>query len=282
MLVITGGCGFIGSAMIRFLNKTNRNDLIIVDNHNVYPRNLKNLNYRKFYDIDDTSIFKQKIDGVLHFGAISDTLEKTEQRIQKYNIDSTTRWSNWCRENNIPMIFASTAAIYGNGNGPLNLYAESKTKCEEIIKDCAMCFRLFNVYGFGEAHKGRMASVIYKWQNELKTNHFIKLFEESHLYKRDFIHVSDVCKAFINALNDFIPGVYDLGSGTQKSFEDVADIILTNKIGTKKYIAMPEDLKKQYQINTLADMSVSCRWLQSPIQLREGVIQYLGDLQNEE
>jgi ADP-L-glycero-D-manno-heptose 6-epimerase len=278
MLVITGACGFIGSAMVRFLNERGRSDLLLVDHHKLYPRNLKNIACVNFYDIEDVSILKNKITGVFHFGAISDTLEKNRSRIQRYNIDSTFEWSNWCRDNGVPMLFASTAAVYGNGNGVLNQYAESKAKCEEMVKDHAMCFRLFNVYGDGESHKGRMASVIYKWYNELKTKGEIEIFENSSSYKRDFIHVSDVCRCFFNALADFVPGVYDLGTGVQNSFEDVANAILSTESGRKVYIPMPDDLQRQYQINTLADMSASIRWLKSPIQLCEGISQYLGVL----
>ena len=87
------------------------------------------------------------------------------------------------------MIFASTAAVYGNGHGPLNLYAHSKMKCESLIQDHAICFRLFNVYGHGESHKGRMASVVYKWYNELKTKGVLEIFDGSENFRRDFIHV---------------------------------------------------------------------------------------------
>jgi ADP-L-glycero-D-manno-heptose 6-epimerase len=179
-----------------------------------------------------------------------------------------------CKKRNIPLIFSSTAAIYGNGNGPLNLYAESKLQNEKDISNYAVCLRLFNVYGGNEQHKGRMASVIFKWFNELKESGKIKLFLNSNLYKRDFIFVDDICQVAYNSYKNYIPGIYDVGSGQSVDFETIADeIIRLIGMGTKEYVKMPDDLKKQYQTNTLADIQkiISFGWLNKPKSIIEGI-----------
>jgi ADP-L-glycero-D-manno-heptose 6-epimerase len=181
------------------------------------------------------------------------------------------------------MVFSSSAAVYGNGNGPVNLYAKSKLDSEiEISKD-SMCFRLFNVYGPHEPRKGRMSSVVYKWYHELKQTGRIKIFENSADYRRDFIYVEDVCKVAYNAFENPRAGVYDLGTGTAESFESVADCVMRSfGGGEKEYIPMPEDLQAQYQRNTKADTTAihSLGWADAFTSLESGVQKYFDYLVN--
>lgn len=294
MFVVTGASGFIGSNMISYLNRLGIKDIIALDDFEIDQRlgyatranytNLQDCRFSKVHPIstDEREILPAgDIGGVFHFGAVSNTLEKDQEKIDYYNTRYTEVLGKVCRERGIPLVFASTAAVYGNGNGPLNLYAESKLKGEESIKNSAVCMRLFNVYGKKEAHKGRMASVVYKWFNELSSEGRIRIFENSHLYKRDFVYVGDVCAAAWSAVENYKPGVYDFGSGTSLSFEEVADLVIEAfGAGEREYIPMPYDLAPQYQTNTVADLSPmrELGFGVDPLHPREGISLYMKHL----
>lgn len=268
MIVVTGAQGFIGSTMIFYLNSIGIYDIVAVDDFGidsqkgyVYRADYTHLQDCKLKNIHPISANESdilpagNIDAVFHFGAISNTLEIDASRIDYYNTEYTRILNQVCSKKNIPLIFSSTAAVYGNGNGPMNLYAKSKLQSEKDISSHAACLRLFNVYGHRESHKARMASVVFKWRQELQHTGSICLFENSSTYMRDFVFVNDVCKIAYDVFNFYKPGVYDLGSGHSRSFEEVADCLIEqNGIGNKKYISMPDDLKSQYQTNTKADM----------------------------
>lgn len=300
MFVVTGAQGFIGSMMISYLNNMGIMDIVAIDDFEVDRQrgyairaNYTNLQRCRFagvhpISIDDTDILPLgNIEGVFHFGAISNTLEKDADRIGYYNVTYTDVINRVCKDRNIPIVFSSTAAVYGNGTGPLNQYAESKLRSEHMISDYAVCLRLFNVYGTHEQHKGRMASVIFKWFNELKDTGEIKIFENSHSYVRDFVYVNDVCKVAFNAIRNYKAGVYDLGSGTSKSFEDVADrVIRVCGFGKKQYIPMPADLAQQYQTNTVANIQplIENNWIYQTddfISLDNGIQLYWDDFKKE-
>ena len=262
MIVVTGAGGFIGSAMVGYLNSIGRSDIIAVDDL-PDPSQYKNLIGKTFSlistkEVEAVASFRPgEIECILHLGAISDTLETDWDKLYKQNILSTRQWTSLASEWRIPIVFASTAAITGNGNGPLNQYAFSKHLSEMEIKDRAACLRLFNVYGPNEYHKGRMASTVYHWHDQVANTGSMKLFEDSDEYKRDFIYVDDVCRVFWHFAQNFKPGVYDVGTGKSESFEHVADCLI-EALGQdvyKEYIPMPTDLVKQYQKNTKADLT---------------------------
>lgn len=278
MIVITGVNGFIGGNFLKHLNKKNINNAIIIDNNNTYINQYK---YYKFQSIYDTLNFNKDIECIIHIGAISNTLEKNYNKICKYNIDYTKKLYDNAKKYNIPFIFTSTAAIYGNDGYPLNIYAESKLVCENYIKDDAMILRLFNVYGPGEENKGRMASTIYQWYNQLKHKSHIEIFKNSSNYYRDFIYIQDICDIIYFFMKNNIPGVYDIGSGDQFNFEYVADnVIKSFGRGYKKYVDMPGDLKKQYQISTKANIIPlkNAGYSNSFIKLNDGIKNYIGIL----
>jgi len=262
MIVVTGAGGFIGSAMIGYLNSIGRNDIIAVDDL-PNPDQYKNLIGKTFTLVssDEVAEFEQygpgKIDCILHFGAISDTLANDWSQLYKQNVLSTRRWANLANKLRIPLVFASTAAIYGNGTGPLNQYAFSKQVSENELGNYAACLRLFNVYGPNENHKGRMASTIFHWYEQIRETGSIKIFEGSDEFFRDFIYVEDVCRTFWHFAENFKPGIYDVGTGKQESFEHVADCLI-EAVGAevyKEYVEMPEDLNKQYQKSTRANLT---------------------------
>lgn len=251
MIVLTGGAGFIGSVILGYLNKQGIEDIIVCDQI-TDPIQIKYLSDKKFYKLVSVAEeVKEKVDFIIHFGANSSTLEKNWESVYKSNVLSTRNWYRKSVIAEIPMIFASSAAVTGNGNGPENLYAFSKLLSENELTNAAI-FRLFNVYGPNEYHKGRMASTVYHWYNQLTETGKLKIFRNSHEYHRDFIWVEDVADTVYKTLTGFKSGFYDLGTNRSVSFENLADLLLERVNGEKEYINMPEDLQTQYQRHTRA------------------------------
>jgi ADP-L-glycero-D-manno-heptose 6-epimerase len=254
MIALTGAGGFIGSVVLGYLNSQGINEVVIFDDL-PFPDQYKNLIDKKYISIHSTEEMfegENNVEAVIHIGANSSTLEKDWSSLYKTNVLSTRLWSRFCRENNIPFIFTSSAAVYGNGNGPLNPYAFSKVTSENEVD--GVILRLFNVYGPNEYHKGRMASTPFHWFNQLAESSTINVFENSENYFRDFIYVEDVAKVIHFFLKNYQPGIYDVGTGSATSFDKLADYTLKNfDGGEKNYIPMPNDLKTQYQNSTRAN-----------------------------
>lgn len=256
MIVLTGAGGFIGSVVLGYLNKQGITKVSIFDDLPTGNQfiNLNNKNYSCLKSITELPTDPTGIECVIHLGANSDTLEKDWQKLYYTNVLSTRAWSTFCQSHDIPFIFASSAAVYGNGNGPLNHYAFSKSVSELEITGAV--FRLFNVYGPNEYHKGRMASTVFHWFNQLEQTGELKIFDNSDLLCRDFIWVEDVARVILHLMHNYRPGVYDLGTGQSTSFETVADQLIRHYgSGSKTHIPMPDDLRNQYQNNTQADVS---------------------------
>jgi len=256
MIILTGAGGFIGSVVLGYLNKQGIDDIVLFDDL-PYNDQFRNLVDKKYISLHSTAEMPQDATGftaVIHIGADSSTLQRDWKKLYETNVLSTRRWNRFCTDGNIPFIFTSSAAVYGNGAGPLNHYAFSKQVSENEIEGVVL--KLFNVYGPNEAHKGRMASTIYHWYNQLQESETIKVFENSSQYRRDFIWVEDVASTIYHFLQNYQPGVYDLGTGESVDFESIANIVVNeNGKGSKTYIPMPEDLKAQYQLDTRADIS---------------------------
>lgn len=258
MIIITGATGFIGSITVGHFNKNGLTDLTLYDLVSDGEQ-LHNLDGKIYTSLNNT--VPDTCDMVIHIGANSNTLETNKNDVHRTNVISTETWADYCLERNIPLIFTSTAAIFGNGTGPLNIYAESKIAAEELLLrkmenglQCAI-LRLFNVYGPNEYHKGRMASTIFHWYNQLQTTKLLNIFENSYNFSRDFIYVEDVAETMFRLHKKFRSGIYQVGTGTSVSFETVADTLLSYIDGRKNYISMPDDLKKQYQTHTQADIT---------------------------
>ena len=256
MIALTGGGGFIGSVILGYLNRQGITDICVFDD---LPKEsqFQNLIGKKFIGLYSTKEFignLENFDAVVHFGADSSTLERDWEKIYRSNVASTRKWHDLCRDHKKKFIFASSAAVYGSGDGPLNHYAFSKYVSEQEITD-GVILRLFNVYGPNESHKGRMASTIFHWYNQIKKQGYLEIFENSDNFKRDFIWAEDVAAAVCHFIYNYQPGIYDLGTGQSHSFEYLADTLIKNVGGEKKYIQMPDDLSSQYQTDTKADTS---------------------------
>jgi ADP-L-glycero-D-manno-heptose 6-epimerase len=296
VIIVTGAAGFIGSCMIQCLNEQGLENLILVDKfrHKEKEKNWKHKKYKYLVDrelllewLDENK--KIKIDIVIHLGARTDTTEFDYNIHKELNEEYSQDVWNYCTANNIPLIYASSAATYGNGElgyddddtmlgdlKPLNPYGVSKNEFDKwaIRQLNAPPFwaglKFFNVYGPNEYHKNRMASVIFHACRQIETNGCVKLFK-SHKEEfkdgeqlRDFIYVKDVIKVIWwmcieMAENNWAiqkNGIYNLGTGKARTFNDLvkATFIALEKKPQITYIDMPADLMDKYQYFTEASM----------------------------
>ena len=297
MVVVTGAAGFIGSVVAGELNKKGYNNLILVDDFSKKEkeRNYINLKYDSLIDRNDFfAWFKEShddVDFVVHLGARTDTTEFDWNVFQKLNVDYTQTMFSLCAEYQIPLVYASSAATYGDGElgyddrhdvverlQPLNPYGRSKNEVDKwILKQEKQPpfwagLKFFNVYGPNEYHKGRMASVIFHSFNQINATGKVKLFR-SHRpdFKdgqqlRDFIYVKDIADVicFMISQRDnettrqrVNSGLYNLGTGKARSFYDLAAATFKamGKEVNIEYIDIPEDIRDKYQYFTEANMN---------------------------
>lgn len=244
-ILLTGHRGFIGSHLLHAL-KDNGHSVSTFEWGEILPSVIKN-------------------DWVIHVGAISSTTETDVEKVMEQNVDFTIRLYDTCKNHNIKFQFASSASVYGLGTDfketsqvdPRTPYAWSKYLCERYIlknpsKTTTQMFRYFNVYGpKGESHKGSQASPYYQFSKQACDNGIIKVFENSQNYHRDFISVETVVNYHLKFLQCPLSGVFNIGTGTTKSFLNVAAIYKVPIIT----IPMPDNLKTSYQKYTCADMT---------------------------
>ena len=286
MIIVTGGAGFIGSNIVRALNERGEDDILIVDNLGKGDK-YKNLVGLKFFDYmhrDDfigallSGIFNSAdIDVIFHEGACSDTMNYDVNYMIQNNYEYSKALFNFCAENEIEFIYASSASTYGGGaNGfrevepcedALNPYAFSKLIFDRYVRqnlddadNKVVGLRYFNVFGPQEFHKGRMASIAYQMYSQIKNSGVIKLFKGTDGYedgeqRRDFIYVKDV--AAVNLWcwdNELDSGIYNCGTGHATSFNEVARAVI-DALGTGRieYIDFPAELNGKYQSFTQAD-----------------------------
>ena len=252
MIIVTGGAGFIGSNIVKELNRRGRTDILIVDDLKD-GQNYKNLRGLQFIDYQYKDDFLQSIenddfdgtdiDAVFHEGACSDTMEMDGLYMMENNYRYTLELYRWAQELHIPFIYASSAATYGahtefvedvRYEGPLNVYGYSKYLFDQVLRremnylrSPVIGMRYFNVYGPNEQHKGRMASVAYHQYFQYRRTGKVKLFEGCLGYgngeqSRDFVYVGDVVKVLMHFLDKPVSGIYNCGTGRAQPFNDVA------------------------------------------------------------
>ncbi len=290
MIIVTGGAGFIGSALVWRLNQLGCEDLLIVDRLGMGEkwRNLVPLRFRNF--VHKEAFHEQLLeDGlpesaetVFHIGACSSTLERDADYLLENNTHYSCDLALACAERGVRFVYASSAATYGDGNlgysddrerlgrlRPLSIYGYSKQRFDlwmlaEGLLENSVGFKFFNVYGVNEYHKGDMRSMALKAWEQVRERGRVKLFANHREgfrdgdETRDFVYVKDVVETVLQARESSIPGgVYNLGTGAPRSFHDMVNAVFAalDRQPEIDWIAMPPELRDQYQYYTCADMS---------------------------
>lgn len=300
-IVVTGAAGFIGSNIVKALNARGETDILAVDNLSKGDKfvNLVGCEISDYLDKQDfisligSGDFDGEISAILHQGACSDTMNHDGKYMMENNYQYTLELLEFCQAEEIPFLYASSAATYGKGTtfkedrqyeGPLNVYGYSKFLFDQILRRRmaegltaqVAGFRYFNVYGPQEQHKGRMASVAFHNFNQYRETGKVKLFGGYDGYadgtqSRDFVSVEDVVKVNLYFLdNPDKSGIFNLGSGRAQPFNDVAvatvnacrrhegkpALTLPELVeqGILEYIDFPDALKGKYQSFTQADI----------------------------
>lgn len=313
MIVVTGAAGFIGSYLVGKLNKLGYSDLILVDTFDDPWKdiNLRHKKYRKIINRDDFFRWLIKhandVEFIFHLGARTDTVGQEPDLYQKLNLIYSQRLWNVCSEIQVPLLYASSAATYGNGEEgfsdshqnishlrPLNLYGWSKHDFDVwALKQTRTPpfwagMKFFNVYGPNEYHKGRMASVVLHAYNTIKENGKMKLFRSHHTdYKdgeqsRDFIFVEDIADVMLYFMEtQKNTGIYNVGTGHARSFLDLTTAVFHSMKLTPNisFIDTPVDLRGRYQYFTEAEIQKlrSVGYTKAFTELEQGVEQYVGE-----
>lgn len=287
-IVITGAAGFIGSCLTGYLNERGYQDLILVDDFTRADK-VPNLEGKKYsYTVEREEFFdwlsknKPAVSFIFHIGARTDTTEFDYSVHEHLNVEYSKKVWQYCTAHSIPLVYASSAATYGAGElgyedrhdivnrlKPLNAYGISKNEFDKwaLQQQSHPPFwaglKFFNVYGPNEYHKGRMASVIFHSYHQVQKAGRVKLFR-SHRpdYRdgqqlRDFIYVKDLLKVCYWLMeNHPASGLYNLGTGKARSFEDLAKATFAGLDLSAQidYIDMPEDIRDKYQYFTEATM----------------------------
>lgn len=309
MIVVTGGAGFIGSNLVKALNEQGHTNILVVDDLSDGTKftNIADCNIADYLDKDDfiarirAGQSLGPIERVFHEGACSSTTEWDGRFMMENNYEYSKTLLNFCQQQHIPFLYASSASVYGSGpdfvvgrqyEKPLNVYGFSKFQFDQYVRQILpkaqaqiVGLRYFNVYGPREQHKGSMASVAYHLHNQILAGENPKLFAGYDGYpdggqKRDFIYVGDVCKVNLwLAKRHKISGIFNLGTGRAEPFQAVADAVIDfHKQGSTQYIPFPEHLKGRYQSFTQADMTgLQKAGYNEPFKtVSEGVKEYLS------
>lgn len=315
MIILTGGAGFIGSNIAADLNEAGRTDIVIVDTLGTDAK-WRNIAKRRFADI----VFPEEMpsylaglagaDVVIHMGANSSTTATDGDEIVRSNFRFSTRLWDWCTQTGTPLIYASSAATYGDGTAgfvdddsdaaldslhPLNLYGWSKHAFDKWALERARQrqappqwagLKFFNVYGPNEGHKGDMKSLIAKNTPLILANQVLKMFKSHKAgyadgeQLRDFVYVRD-CTSVISWLmhNSGVSGLFNLGTGKARSFRDLMTAVglAADRSVNFEFVDMPESIRNQYQYFTQADMKKlrESGYSKEFYSLEDGVCEYV-------
>jgi ADP-L-glycero-D-manno-heptose 6-epimerase len=286
-IVLTGGAGFIGSGMLRYLNDQGFTNVVIVDDLGTSEKwnNLVGKSFAEIVLIED--LFKwlegreEDIQGFIHLGACSSTVEQDATYLLKNNYRYTIDLAEYALKHDHRFVYASSAATYGDGSAgfsdhhdqmevlrPLNMYGYSKQLVDLWMKrqnvlDKVVGLKYFNVFGPNEAHKGRMASAVLRMVPQVQKTGKIELFKSSDPQsfddgeqKRDFLYVKDAVSMTYELFKSDEGGIFNIGKGIADSWNGLATAVFKSLSvpASIKYIEMPADLIGKYQNYTCAEM----------------------------
>jgi ADP-L-glycero-D-manno-heptose 6-epimerase len=288
ILVVTGASGFIGSCLVGYLNQLGYEKIILVDEFDDEEKKLNLLDKKYLVRVEREGFFEwyrkeePKIDYIFHLGARTDTTEFDYSIHQHLNVEYSQKIWDLCTANEISMLYASSAATYGDGAFgyndyhdlseklvPLNPYGVSKNEFDKwVLKQQShppswAGLKFFNVYGPNEYHKARMASVVFHSFNQIKKYGKVKLFKSHKVgfrdgeQLRDFIYVKDIIKVCVWFFeNKPESAIYNLGTGKAETFNNLVNsiFIAMNLQPLIDYIDIPEDIRDKYQYFTEAKM----------------------------
>jgi ADP-L-glycero-D-manno-heptose 6-epimerase len=285
MYIVTGAAGFIGSNLIRALNRRGVDAILAVDDLTDGSK-FRNLRDCLIADYMDRCEFRElirrrdsslKASALLHEGACADTMESDGRMMMETNFTFSKELLHWAVDIRIPFVYASSAAVYGLSphcaespecEAPVNVYAYSKLLFDRYVRrvlprvdTTVVGLRYFNVYGPREAHKGRMASMIHQLYQQLRCTGVARLFSGVDGFadgeqRRDFVAVEDVASVNLFFVQGEVKqGIFNVGTGRSRSFNDVARLLIDNLgCGEVQYIPFPDDLRGKYQNVTEADI----------------------------
>ena len=328
-IVVTGAAGFVGSNLVRALNARGETRILAVD-HLERGDKFRNLASCEIADYLDKAEFLRRveegdfsgsIDALFHQGACSDTMETNGRYMMENNYRYSMALLDFCLEDEVPFIYASSAAVYGASatfreerrfEAPLNVYGYSKFLFDQAVRrrlpdagTQVAGFRYFNVYGPNEWHKGRMASVAWHFFNQYQAQGKVRPFVGSGGYadgeqQRDFVSVEDVSRINLYFFDHpEVSGIFNVGTGRAQTFNDVAlatinacrrakgekpvTLAEAQKQGLVEYAPFPEALRGKYQNFTQADVGALRRagYSAQLLSVEEGVGRYVGQLLEE-
>ena len=292
MLLVTGGAGFIGSNVVAALNDAGRADVVVCDllGHDGKWRNLARRQLADFVPPAELMewLKGRRLDAVIHLGAISETTATDGDLVIETNFRLSMRLLDWCTANATRLVYASSAATYGDGARgfgddpsveglkklkPMNLYgwskhlfdlavAERAARSERLPPQCAG-LKFFNVFGPNEYHKGTMMSVLARCFDDIRAGRPVQLFK-SHRdgiadgdQRRDFIYVDDVARVMMWLMESpSVSGIFNVGTGKARSFRDfmVSAYAALGTVPNIRYVDMPEAIRGSYQYFTQSDV----------------------------
>ena len=288
MIIVTGGAGFIGSAIVAALNARGQDDILIVDilGTDEKWKNLRRLRYADYVEAEDFlemlagGEMRWPVEAIFHMGACSDTTERNCSYLVKNNYDCSKLLANWAVENSVRFIYASSAATYGDGEmgflddeegieklTPLNMYGYSKQMFDLWARRTGLDkfivgLKYFNVFGPNEYHKDKMKSFVVKAFEQINDTGRVRLFK-SHRddygdgeQVRDFVYIKDAVDMTLFFLdNPDKVGLFNVGTGQARNWNDLAAATFA-AMGKKiniEYVPMPDELQGKYQYYTQAE-----------------------------